>query len=197
MVTLGVFDLAGRGVPDYWAFAEVGFVGHVAGEGRVMAEDGVFGERLAAAYRLEISPHVGTLVIPVVALVGVILAERLLAGGWVVFFVPFLVVSLAEIAREAGSVIAGGRILAGLRIMSDGKFSNFEDAFRALEAVHFRRFATEIETKINGRLCRIQRAWLEYRAYYGRRGSEGFRRRNDARSGASFQPIMKFIPLTR
>jgi len=48
--------LVGGGVPGDGAYG-IGFVGHVAGEGGVVTEDGVFGDLLMVAHALEESPE--------------------------------------------------------------------------------------------------------------------------------------------
>src|SRR6266436_7934898 len=64
------FDLVGGGVPGDGSLAEVGFVGHVAGQGGVVAEDGVFGDLLMVTRALEKSPEVRLFFVPRSAAVG-------------------------------------------------------------------------------------------------------------------------------
>jgi hypothetical protein len=49
-------DGVGGGVPGDRSFAEIGFVGHVASQCSVVAEDGVFGDLLVVAHALEKFP---------------------------------------------------------------------------------------------------------------------------------------------
>src|SRR5882762_5173578 len=74
------FDGAGGGVPgDGDVSAEAGLVHHVAGERGVVAEDGIFGERLARFDRREVGPEVRTNVVEVVAAENVVFEHRLFA----------------------------------------------------------------------------------------------------------------------
>src|SRR5437879_13252501 len=52
------FDGVGGRVPGYGGLAEIGFVGHVASQRGVVAEDGVFGDLLVDLHALEQSPEV-------------------------------------------------------------------------------------------------------------------------------------------
>jgi hypothetical protein len=51
------FDLAGGGVPGDSGAAEIGFVGHVAGECSIVTEDGVFSDGLAGFDGAEKGPE--------------------------------------------------------------------------------------------------------------------------------------------
>src|SRR5579864_573376 len=51
-------------VPGGYGFAEVGFVGQVAGQRGVVAKDNVFDVGLAGAHGLKIRPHVRLLLVP-------------------------------------------------------------------------------------------------------------------------------------
>src|SRR5437762_6808059 len=82
-------DGAGGGVPgDGDVAAEAGLVHHVAGESGVVAEDGVFGERLAGFDRREVGPEVRANVVEVVAAENVIFEHRLFTDLGVMFLVP-------------------------------------------------------------------------------------------------------------
>src|SRR5215469_8080452 len=71
---------AGGGVPgDGDIAAEAGFVDHVASERCVVAEDGIFGERLARLDRREKCPEMRTNVVEVVAPENIIFKDRLFA----------------------------------------------------------------------------------------------------------------------
>ena len=59
----------GIGIPEYRLLPEVGLVGHVAGDGGMVAEDGIFGHRLAGLYRLEEVPQV-RMTLSIVATIG-------------------------------------------------------------------------------------------------------------------------------
>src|SRR6266852_3409694 len=102
------FDLVGGGVPGDGGFAEIGFVGHVAGQRGVVAEDGVFGDLLVVAHPLEKSPQVRFFIVPGIAAEGEALLEGFLARLGVVLFVPLLVISVAHRLRVADGVVAGG-----------------------------------------------------------------------------------------
>jgi hypothetical protein len=161
---LGVFDLRRGRVPGDWGFAEVGFVGHVAGEGGIVAEQGVLGNSLAAADGLEISPKVGALVVPGIALIAVGLGNGFFAGCRIVFRVPLLHVSLAEIVGEAaGGVITGCGILTGLGEIIDGEFGDFENSFGALETINFRGVAAEIEAQVHGNFSIFEECGVDIR----------------------------------
>src|SRR6266851_4312563 len=149
-------DLVGGSVPGDGGFAEIGFVGHVAGEGGVVAEDGVFRDLLVVAHPLEKSPQVRFFIVPGIAAIGEARLEGLFAGFGVIVFVPLFEIGVAQRLRIAGSVIAGRLVFARLREVGDGEFGDFEDALGALEAVNFRRIAAEIEAEIDGRTAVIE-----------------------------------------
>src|SRR5215472_2193522 len=131
-------DGAGASVPgDGYAAAEIGLVGHVAGQRGVVAENGVFRERLAGFDRREKRPQVRLHVVKVIALISVILEERLLADLRIVFLVPLLKVGFAHRLGIAVRVIAGSGVFAALWIVSDAELGNFENAVRTLEAIRF------------------------------------------------------------
>src|SRR6266478_8044734 len=144
------FDLVGGGVPGDGGFAEIGLVGHVAGEGGVVAEDGVFGDLLVVAHALEKSPEMRFLSVPGFAAKSESLFHRLLAGLGIVVLVPFLEIGFAHRLRIAVSVIARRFVFAGLRKVGNGEFRDFEDALGTLEAVDLWRIAAKIEAEING-----------------------------------------------
>src|SRR6266567_7545362 len=137
------FDLVGGGVPGDGAFAEIGFVGHVAGQGSVVAEDGVFGDWLAVAHALKEFPEMRLFFVEGNATIGESLGDGFFAGLGVVVFVPFFEIRFAQCAGKAVSVIARGFVFAGLREISDGGFRDFENSFGTLEAIDFRSIATE------------------------------------------------------
>src|SRR6266700_5352640 len=143
------FDLAGGGVPGDGAFAEIGFVGHVASQGSVVAEDGVFGDWLAVAHALEEFPKVRFFFVEGNAAIGESLGDGFFTGLGVVVFVPFFEIRFAQGAGKAVSVIAGGFVFAGLREIGDSGFRDFENSFGTLEAIDFRSIAAEIEAQIN------------------------------------------------
>src|SRR6267143_5712539 len=58
------FYLAGGGVPGDRGVSEVGFVGHVASQRGVVAEDGVFGDLLMVSHALKKSPEVRFFLVP-------------------------------------------------------------------------------------------------------------------------------------
>src|SRR5712664_3653957 len=142
-------DLAGGGVPGDRGVAEVGFVGHVAGQRGVVTEDGVFGDLLMVSHALEKSPEVRFFLVPGSAAIAKSLPDGFLAGLGIVLLVPLLEIGLAHGLRIAGSVVAGRFIFAGLRVVVDVEFRDFQDSLGALEAVGLRCVATKIETQIN------------------------------------------------
>src|SRR5229473_1187690 len=150
------FNLVGGSVPGDGGFAEIGLVGHVAGEGGVVAEDGVFRDLLVVAHALEKSPEVRFLSIPGFTAKSKSLFHRLLAGLGIVVLVPFLEIGFAHRLRIAVSVIAGRFVFAGLRKVGNGEFRDFEDALGTLETVNLRSIAAEIEAEINGRAAVIE-----------------------------------------
>src|SRR2546422_2834096 len=79
-----------------------------------------------------------------------------LAGLGIVVLVPFLEISIAQRLRVTGSVIARRLVFAGLREIGDGVFRDFENSLGTLEAVDFRRIATEIEAEIDRRAAVIE-----------------------------------------
>src|SRR5260370_420704 len=87
-ITDSGFDLVGGGVPGDGGFAEIGFVGHVAGQSGVVAEDGVFGDLLMASHALEESPEVRFFLVPGSAAIREAFFNRLLAGLGIVLLVP-------------------------------------------------------------------------------------------------------------
>src|SRR5216684_3661300 len=157
------FDLVGSGVPGDGGFAEIGFVGHVAGEGSVVAEDGVFGDLLVVAHTLEKSPEVRFLSVPGFAAKSKSFLHRLLAGLGIVVLVPFLEIGFAHRLRIAVCVIAGRFVFAGLRKVGNGEFRDFEDALGALEAVDLWRIAAKIEAEINGCAAVIEERGVDIR----------------------------------
>src|SRR5215472_3364096 len=145
-------DGAGGAVPgDRDTAAEIGLVGHVAGQSGVIAEDGVFDDRLARLDRREEVPKVRLHVVKIVALKGVILTHRLFAHRRIMLLMPLFEVGFAHRIREAIGVIARRGIFSRLGIMSDAELRDFENSVRTLEAVRFGILAAEIEAKINRR----------------------------------------------
>src|SRR6267378_1526793 len=143
------FDLAGGGVPSDCGVAEVGFVGHVAGQRGVVAEDGVFGDLLMISHALEKSPEVGFFLVPGSAAIAESLPDGFLAGLGIVLLVPLLEIGLAHGLRIAGSVVAWRFVFTGLRVVIDVEFRDFQDSLGALEAVGLRSIATEIQPHVN------------------------------------------------
>src|SRR6266480_7078939 len=97
---LGLDRVGGR-VPIDGALAEIGFVGHVAGQRRVVTEDSVFGDLLMVARALEKSPEVRFFFVPGSAVIVEALGDGLLAGLGIVLLVPFLEIDFAQCARIA------------------------------------------------------------------------------------------------
>src|SRR6266446_1820864 len=102
------FDLVGGGVPGDGGVAEVRFVGHVAGQRRVVAEDGVLGYLLAIPHALKVLPEMRFFRVPGDAAISEPFDDGLFAGLGVMILVPFLEIGIAHGARIAVSVITGG-----------------------------------------------------------------------------------------
>src|SRR5712664_2608066 len=154
-------DRVGGSVPSDGGFAEIGFVGHVAGEGSVVAEDSVFCDLLMIAHTLEKSPEVRFLSVPGFAAKSESFLHRLLAGLGIVVLVPFLEIGFAHRLRIARGVIAGRLVFAGLRDVGDGVFGNFEDALGTLETVNLGSITAKIEAQINGRAAVIEKCSVD------------------------------------
>src|SRR6266568_9167046 len=142
--TVSGFDLAGGGVPGHGRAAEIRFVGHVARQRRVVAENGVFRHRLAVLHALEEFPEMRFFLVPGDAAIGKSFCDWFSAGLRIVLRMPLLEVSLTHGPRIADGVIARRLILARLREVGDGGFRDFQDSLGALETVNLRRFAAEI-----------------------------------------------------
>src|SRR2546430_17695925 len=136
--------------------AEIRFVGHVAGQRGVVAENGVFGYLLAVPYALEVLPEMRSFLVPGDAAISEPFGDGFLAGLGVMILVPFLEIGIAHGVRIAVSVITRGIVFTGLREISDGGFRDFEDSLRTLEAVDFRRIAAEIQAQIYRRPAVIE-----------------------------------------
>src|SRR5467141_1511334 len=122
------FDLVGGGVPGDGGLAEIGFVGHVAGQRGVVAEDGVFGYLLAIPHALEVLPEMRFFLVPGDAAISEPFGDRFFAGLGVMILVPFLEIGIAHGVWVAVGVIARGLVFAGLREISDRGFRDFENA---------------------------------------------------------------------
>src|SRR5439155_87432 len=94
-------DRVGVRVPIDGALAEIGFVGHVAGQRGVVTEDSVFDDLLMVARALEESPEVRFFFVPGSAAIVEALGDGLLAGLGIVLLVPFLEIDFAQCARIA------------------------------------------------------------------------------------------------
>src|SRR5712664_469167 len=143
-------------VPGSGSFAEVGFVGQVAGQRGVVAEDYVFNAGWAGAHGLEVGPEVRLFLVPGNAAEGEALQAGLFAGSGIVLPVPLVDVFFAHGAGETGRVVAGRFILAGLRVVSEREFGDFEDALGAVEAIDFRRFGAEVEAEVDGNIAVLE-----------------------------------------
>src|SRR6267143_1372603 len=82
-------DGVGGGVPGDGGLAEIGFVGHVAGQRGVVTEDGVFGDLLVVAHALEKFPEMRLFFVPGSAAIGETFLHGLLAGLGIVVLVHF------------------------------------------------------------------------------------------------------------
>src|SRR6266851_722636 len=131
-------------VPGGGGFAEVGLVGEVAGQCGVVAEDDVLDVRLAGAYGVEVRPHVRFLFVPGDAAEAEALQAGFFAGSGIVLLMPFSDVLFAHGAGEAGGVVTGRFVLAGLRVVGERVFGDFENALGAVEAVDCRRLRCRI-----------------------------------------------------
>ncbi len=82
------------------AFSEIRFVGQVASERGVVAEDDVLHHRLPRAHRLEEIPEMRLQIVVVVAVEGDGLRCRFLARLGIVFLVPLFEVRFAQAAGK-------------------------------------------------------------------------------------------------
>src|ERR1700757_3070683 len=94
----------------------------------MISEYGILGDRLARLDRLEKDIQVRAHVVPVVALVERIFANRFLADLRIMLRMPHLEVLFTHLRRETLRVVAGLGIDARLRRMAQLKFSGFEKA---------------------------------------------------------------------
>src|SRR5512132_3379543 len=108
----------------------------MAGQRRVMAEQGVFGDGLARLYGLEERPEMWSQVVPIIAFVGFDnRGDGFLTGRRIVLLVPLVDVFLTHRARKPVGVVAGGSVFSALRIDTQAKFRAFQNPFRAMEAI--------------------------------------------------------------
>src|SRR6266702_271721 len=161
--TVSGFDLAGGGVPGHGRAAEIRFVGHVAGQRGVVAENGVFRHRLAVLHALEEFPEMRFFLVPGDPAIRESFGDGFFAGLRVVLRMPLLEVGLSHCARIADGVIAWRFVFTGLREVGDGGFCDFQDSLGALETVNLRRFAAEIQAQINRRASVIEKRGLDIR----------------------------------
>src|SRR6202035_2421885 len=104
------------------------FIGHVARQGGVVAEDGVFHHGLSSPNGLQKIPHVGAQVVPRIAFVRVTFRDWLLSRRGIVVFMPLLVIRSAHFAGEALRVIAGRSVFAALREIGDRVFGDLQNS---------------------------------------------------------------------
>src|SRR6266568_1289803 len=161
--TVSGFDLAGGGVPGHGRAPEIRFVGHVAGQRGVMAEDGVLRRRLAVLHALEEFPEMRFFLVPGDPAIRESFGDWFFAGLRIVLRMPLLEVSLTHGPRIADGVIARRLILARLREVGNGGFRDFQDSLGALETVNLRRFAAEIQAQIDRGASVIEKRGLDIR----------------------------------
>src|SRR5712664_3474486 len=127
--TCSGLDLVGGRVPRDGGVAEVGLVSHVAGQGGVVAENGVFGDGLVVLDALEKFPEVRLFLVPGDAAIDAPLGDRLLPGLGVMFLVPLGDIGFTHGLRITDGVVAGRFVLAGLRKIGNRVLGDFEDSF--------------------------------------------------------------------
>src|SRR5260370_1680209 len=132
-------------VPSGDGFAEIGFVGHVAGQRGVVAEDDVFDVGFARAHGVEVGPHVRFLFVPGNAVEGHALQAGFVRRFGVMLFVPLVDVLLAHNAWKTGNVVSGRFVLAGLWVVSERVFADFENSLGAVEAIYFGRLGAAVQ----------------------------------------------------
>src|SRR6266446_433466 len=124
--TASGLDLVGGGVPGDGGSAEIGLVGHVAGQRGVVAEDGVFGDLLMVARALEKSPEMRFFFVPGSAAIVEAFGDWFLAGLGMMLLVPLSLLGFSARLPGSGSFISWRFVFAGLREISDGVFGDFE-----------------------------------------------------------------------
>src|ERR1700693_3453326 len=114
-------------IPIHRFFPEVGFIGHVAAESRVVPEHRILQHRLARPDGLEEIPEVGTQIVIIVPLEDQALRSQLLSGFRVVFLMPLCEIDSLQTSRKRAGVVAGREIHPGLRRIADSKLCEFDD----------------------------------------------------------------------
>src|ERR1017187_10311715 len=127
-------DAPGSGVPVHRLLPEKRFVGHVAGDGGVVAENGILHHRFPRLDRPEEVPEMGLDVVPIVAAIDDVLHQRLLAERDRVLGKPLLDVGVAHLLRKTPGVVAGRRVFPKLPRQAKVEFPGIENTFRAHEA---------------------------------------------------------------
>src|SRR4029077_10229543 len=150
---LGLYFFA---VPGGGGFAEVGFVGQVAGQRGGVAEDYVFPVGVAGAHGVEVGPHVRLLFVPGNAAEGEALQAGFSGGFGIGLLVQFVDIFFAHGARETGRIVAGRLVLAGLRVISERVFGDFENALGAAKARDCKRLGPVFQAEVDRDVAVLQ-----------------------------------------
>src|ERR1700682_46832 len=147
MTALSLYLLRCR-IPRRRTAPEIRFISQVARQRRVVAKNSVLRHWLPALDRLEEPPQMRLFLVPRYAFITEALHRRFLAWGRVVLLMPLLDISFPHLPRVAHSVVTRRGIFACLGQIVDCRLRHFQDALRALEPIHLRSFATQIEPHI-------------------------------------------------
>ena len=106
----------------------------MTGERGVVAEDGVLHDWVARANGLKELPEMRLQVVVIVAVVGNGFGCGLFAGDRIVIGMPFFGVGIAHGGGERSRVVAGRRVFAGLRNVSDAELAQLDGVLSRISA---------------------------------------------------------------
>ena len=132
----------------------------MAGQRRVVAEDGIFDDRFAGAHSLEKVPQVRLHVVVVWTPERHRLRHGLVTQLRIILRVPLLLVSAAHGARKSCVVVAGSRVLPALWCIAQAEFRDFKDPLRALDAVGLRHLSALVQSHVDREIAVIKEAGL-------------------------------------
>src|SRR6202162_2481505 len=112
-------------IPIHRFFPEVGFIGHVAAESRVVPEHRILQHRLVAPGGLEEIPEGGTQIVIIVPLKDQALGSRFLSRFRIVFLVPLREIGCPQPGRKRPRVITRREIHSGLRRIAEPELGKF------------------------------------------------------------------------
>src|SRR5207248_2850061 len=104
----------------------------------MMAENRIFHYWLPRPHSLEKCPEMRPHIVEVGAVEHDTFIHRRLTNLGVVLLMPFLFVRRTHGMREARSVVARGRVRAGLRRVAETKLRDFQQPFCSLETIGLR-----------------------------------------------------------